>query len=540
MDDLRNLLLGAERRSVKLSPAGRLRVGVGYPNSYHVGMSSLAYQWTTELAASCPDVGVERFFAEPCHGRTLDGGAPLGDFDILAWSCSFELDAVNILATLASAGIPLRRSERNERHPLLVMGGAVASINPLPLAEVIDVFALGSAELLWHPMLDLAKEIGDRERLLDTLAGRDGYFVPSRHLDGDGRPSGRRRRVEKRDAEMAAPDMVPVSHVVTPHTEYAGRGLIEMSRGCPEKCRYCWVSYNYGRLRSYPEEHILARIERLRLITDRVGFVATAVGDHPRLAEILDRCRSLGLDVALSSLRIPAMRREVLEPLALSGARSVTIAPETGTDQLRRRLNKPITNATIVEAAEVAQRCGIPSLKAYFIIGLPGESDEDLVGIADLIRSIHSVMLAYGRTRGSVGTLHAGFNVLVPKPYTPYAREAMLSQKEARRRMALVERSLRGLGNLRITRPAYRESIWQCYLGRGGVGAIALLERAAAGIALGQLITQHRAEIEASVFANVADDPPWRFITSAPVAPWPTADQPTLVGSLSTGRSEPP
>jgi hypothetical protein len=149
-------------------------------------------------------------------------------------------------------------------------------------------------------------------------------------------------------------------------------------------------------------------------------------------------------------------------------------------------------------------------------------------------------MLAYGRTRGSVGTLHAGFNVLVPKPYTPYAREAMLSQKEARRRMALVERSLRGLGNLRITRPAYRESVWQCYLGRGGVGAIALLERAADGIAMGQLITQHRAEIEASVFANVEGDPPWRFITSAPVAPWPTVDEPTVVGSFSTGRSEPP
>jgi len=514
----RHRLLAAEHRSLRVSSAGRLRVGVGYPNSYHLGMSSLAYQWVVELAASCADVGVERFFAgSPCDGHTLEGGNPLGDLDVLAWSCSFELDAANLLATLNAAGIPLRRQERNDGHPLLVVGGAVASINPLPLAPAVDVFVLGSAELLWPALLETALEISDRKRLLEVLAERDGYFVPSHHLDPDGKPSGRRRRVEKRDAEMGERAMVPVSHVVTPHTEYRNRGLVEMSRGCPEKCRYCWVSYNYGRLRSYPAENILERIERLRTITDRVGFVATAVGDHPRLAEILERCRSLGLNVALSSLRIPAMRPEVLKPLAASGARSVTIAPETGTDELRRRLNKPITNRTIVEAVEIAQRCGISNLKMYFIIGLPEETDEDLLGIAELLQEVHSVMLVHGRERGHMGTLHAGFNVLVPKPYTPYSRERMLTRKEARRRMSLVEKALGGLGNFRLTRPAYRESLWQCFLGRGDVRTFPALERAATGIAFGSLLAKFRPEIEASTLEKVEGDPVWRFITSAPV-----------------------
>ncbi len=252
-------------------------------------------------------------------------------------------------------------------------------------------------------------------------------------------------------------------------------------------------------------------------MTDRVGFVATAVGDHPELAMILDECRRRDLEVALSSLRIPAMREEMLRPLAESGARSVTIAPETGTDELRRRLNKPITNAAILEAADTALRCGIESLKMYFIIGLPGETDDDVKGIADLLCEVQGMMVAHGRDRGRVGTLHAGFNVLVPKPYTPYAREPMLTRKESRRRLQLVLDGLAGVGNLRIDRPAYRESLWQAYLSRGDCSAYAALEKAASGCSLGELLGSHRREIDASALNAVEGDPVWQFVTSAPV-----------------------
>jgi len=517
--ETQNRLLADERRCLEVSAAGKLRVGVGYPNTYHVAMSSLAYQWVVELTSSCEDVGVERFFSDdPGDGRSLDGGTPLADFDLLAWSCSFELDAANLLATLTAAGIPRKRTDRNHRHPLLVVGGAVASINPLPLAPAVDVFVLGSAELLWPPFLELAREIPDRDRLLEELASCDGYFVPLHHLDAEGRPLERRRRIEKRDAHMADPKMVPVSHVVTPHTEYRNRGLVEMSRGCPEKCRYCWVSYNYGRLRCYPIEGILEGVERLRSVTDRVGFVATAVGDHPQLPEILDACRRKDLNVALSSLRIPAMREEVLRPLAESGAQSVTIAPETGSDLLRRRLNKPITNDAILEAVDTAQRCGISSLKMYFIIGLPGETDDDLEAIADLLRRTHGVMRERGRDRGFLGTLHAGFNILVPKPYTPYSREAMLTRKEARRRMRIVERAVDGLPNLRTTRPSYREAQWQGYLARGGISAFTALDLRASGRALSPLLADFKPQIEETTLCTVEGDPPWRFITSAPTS----------------------
>jgi radical SAM superfamily enzyme YgiQ (UPF0313 family) len=210
------------------------------------------------------------------------------------------------------------------------------------------------------------------------------------------------------------------------------------------------------------------------------------------------------------------MREEVLRPLAESGARSVTIAPETGTDELRRRLNKPITNATILEAVEIAQRCGIESLKMYFIIGLPNESDDDLIGIADLLEETQALMVAHGRDRGRVGTLHAGFNVLVPKPYTPYSREAMLTRKEARRRMLLIEKRIAGLANVRIDRPGYREAQWQAYLSRGSQGAFSAIEDAADGLSLGQLLSKHRAEVDESTLHHVDGQPEWQFISSAP------------------------
>jgi radical SAM superfamily enzyme YgiQ (UPF0313 family) len=205
--------------------------------------------------------------------------------------------------------------------------------------------------------------------------------------------------------------------------------------------------------------------------------------------------------VALSSLRIPAMVEAVLRPLAESGARAVTIAPETGTDSLRAKLKKPISNAQILEAVDTAQRCGIPDVKMYFIVGLPGEDDQDLLGICDLLRRAVAIVRRRGRDRGRVGTVHAGFSVLVPKPYTPYQHEPMLSANEANRRLNLLWKGLRGTDNLRMSRPSYREAVWQGFLSRGDCRAFQALESAASGAPLSRVMTRH---------------PTWRFISSAP------------------------
>ncbi len=511
-------LLEDERHLVEISPHGRIRVAVGYPNTYRVALSSLSHQWITRLTARVGDVGVERFYLDVNpSGRTFDHFSPLGDMDVLALTCSFELDAVHLLSILDNAGIPRRSAERSTRDPLIVVGGAVASINPLPLSPAVDVFCLGAGEILLPELLGAVRDTPNRSRLLEELADKDGFFVPRHHLDGQGRPSGRQRRLEKRDRHMAEADDVPASHIITPHTEYGNRGLIEMSRGCPEKCRYCWVSFNYGRLRSYSADHIMARVDQLSCATRRIGFIATAVGDHPDLGHILRQCRDRDLNVALSSLRIPAMVPEVLTPLAESGAKSVTIAPETGSETLRKRLNKPISNSRILEAAETAQCCGIENLKMYFILGLPGESDDDILSIASLLRSTHEIMLRHGRPKGRVGHLHAGASILVPKPYTPYQGASMIDAREARRRIKLLRKALTGLSNFKIDFPSHREAQWQAFLSRGSTGAYAALEDKAAGSTVSQILTDHRNAVEAATTNPDLDDQPWSFISSAPV-----------------------
>jgi len=508
-------LLESERRRITIRPHGELRVAVGYPNSYHVGQSSLAFQWLVELASRVEGIGVERFFAEPSFiGRTLDSGAPLSATDVLAWTCSFELDAVPLLQTLDTAGIPWDREQRDPRHPLLVLGGPVASINPLPLSPCIDVFCLGAAERLLAPLLKRIRDCGDRDQLLEDLAEIDGYFVPRHHLDASGRPHRSFRRLEKREKEMKDRDLVPVSSVVTPHTEYSNRALIEMSRGCPEKCHYCWVSYNYGRLRCYPTDAILHQVDRVQGLTDRIGLVATAVGDHPDLAEIIEHCVASGLNVAVSSLRIPALVPEVLRPLAASGARSVTIAPETGSDILRRRLNKPINNDAILEAVAAAARCGIDHLKMYFIIGLPDEDDEDLRSIARLVDASRRVLRMEG---GGSGSVRAGVSILVPKPYTPYHNQPMLPEREIRRRLRAVEDELRRVGCAhRFVRPSYREALWQGVLSRGGSSVFELIRRLAGGAPLARVLGENRDLVAASTIAIERGLAPWHFISTAP------------------------
>ncbi len=516
-------LLAAERRRVELRPHGRLRVAVAYPNRYHVGMSSLAFQWVTELTGRLEDVGVERAFAdEGLAGKTLETGASLAAMDVVGFTMAFELDAPNLFRMLRAAGIPPKASERGPGHPLVVLGGSAAMINPLPLAPAVDVVCLGAAERTWPPLLELLREGPGREQVLDVLAAREGYLVPSRHLDAEGRPRKRLRRLEKRHLERLPAGEVPTSHAVTPHTEYAGRGLVEMSRGCPEKCRYCWISYASGNLQPYATGAILERVEELAGLTHRIGFVATAVGDHPEIARILQVSVDRGLEVALSSLRIPAMVPEVLEPLVVSGARSVTIAPETGSDRLRSALRKPIPNERILAAAETAFRSGLSGLKMYFIVGLPGEEDADVEAIADLVRRVHhmgqELVPASARARRRGAWLRAGVNLLVPRPYTPYHGEGMLTRGEARRRLGILRDGLRGLPGFRLDLPSLREAHWQGYLGRAGVEAFPLLLELADGTPLGSIMSRHRGRIAPLLGRWTGGSPPWHFIGSAPPA----------------------
>jgi len=512
-----SFLLKAEKKLEETITRGTFRLAVGYPNSYHVGMSSLSHLWVHRLALNIPGISVERFYADDdLETRSLESGRPLGDFDVLAFTLSFEPDAVFLLKTLMRAGIACRREERLLRDPLIIVGGAVASINPLPLAPCVDIFCLGAAEILWPALIQKLRDSTKHEKLLEELAEEDGFFIPEFHLDPQGHPIGRRRRLEKRDRHFQeGRENVPASHIITPNTLYRQRGLIEMSRGCPEKCSYCWVSHNYGRLRSYPASSILERVDELSTLSRRIGFVATAVGDHPNLLEILRYCRSKNLQVSLSSLRIPAMKADILENLAASGARSITIAPETGNDALRASMQKRISNREILAAVDMAQQSGIEALKMYFIIGLPGEEDADVLAIVSLLREARTIMLGHEKRRGRIAGLSAGISILVPKPYTPYQKLGMISGAEARRKLKLLRKAALGLSNLRIDLPSHRMALWQSVLSRADTRAFEALMAAAQGQGIAEVLRTFP-ELVRKSSGMQEERPLWQFISSAP------------------------
>ncbi len=413
---------------------------------------------------------------------------------------------------LARAGIPPRRAARGDGDPLVLLGGACAAINPLPMAEFVDVFPLGAAENLLPLLLPALEEESDRDALLARLAATPGFYVPAHHRPEDLDGPSKLRKLELTAEQMNQPGALPTTAIVTPHTEFANKFLIEMSRGCPEKCKYCWATFGMGQFRWHPTEYILGALERARPVTNQLGFVATAVGDHPDIEPILLQANKLGFRTSVSSIRIPAVTEGVLWALHQSGDRSITLAPETGTDELRRKLNKPITNAALLEKVRLIYRAGFTQLKLYFLIGLPEETMADVEGILSLAAECHAIMLAELAPTGVIGHLHLGCNILVPKPYTPWQRQPLADQGELEEKIAVLKRGVARMPNVSLGPMSIREAIWQTYLSKGGLETADAIERRAEGASLSAVLREFRGRIHPEVYARLEGDLRWHFL----------------------------
>ncbi|MDH3254789.1 MAG: B12-binding domain-containing radical SAM protein [Acidobacteriota bacterium] len=505
----------AERPVEPFSTQGRHALALAYANEYRIGMSSLALQRVYELVHEEEDWTCHRFFTDG-DGMPLsvEDDSPLNAFGAVAFSISFEEDYVNFLRLLDRAGIPLRREQRSEHDPVVIVGGACAMINPLPLAEFADVFVLGAAENLLPVLLPTLAEERTREAVCERLAAQPGYFVPSHHHPEGQAFSPKLVKLELSENAMRRPGHLPTTAIVTPHTEFSNKFLIEMSRGCPEKCRYCWATFGMGRFRWHPTEFILAAVERARAVTDQLGFVATAVGDHPDIEMILRQANTLGFRTAVSSVRIPAVTDGVLEALFASGDRSITLAPETGSDSLRERLNKPIPNQLVLDKVRLIFRQGFTQLKLYFLVGLPGETLEDVEAIVELVAACRRVMLEELAPTGVIGHIHVGANILIPKPYTGWQREAMEAPAKLKPKIALLKRGLGAMPNVSIGAMSIRQAAWQTFLSKSGSDAAEIIEAAARGQTISSLLRRHARVIEPLVYeaAPAGQRLRWQFL----------------------------
>ena len=483
------LTLSKEVGYVKKPHGHRLRVALAFPNTYWVGMSNLGFQTIYRLFNAEDDIVCERFFLPPKQELaelsaaktplvTLESQTPVSDFDIIAFSVSFEWDYVNVLTLLRLAGIPAYATERSLRHPLIVVGGAVTFVNPEPLALFADVIAAGEGEVLVPGLRRCVAAATSRGNLLELLANERGFYIPSLYepqYADDGTlaayvvRAGVTAPLPVRKAALKVTDAVdpPATGIFTPDTEFGSRFLVEVVRGCANLCRFCWAGYNYLPVRAFPTERILQLAREARTHSSRVGLVSIALCDHPDIERILANLLEMGYAISPASLRLDDLTQSIVQVLKESGERTITIAPETGSDRLRRVINKTVTNDEILDRADLIFANGIENLKLYYMIGLPTETDEDLVAIRDLTLQIRDRMMKYARVKGQVGRIIGSVNPLIPKPGTAYQWIPMEDPTVIDRKIKRLRTLTADIDNVYFNIKSERHSYFQALLSLG-------------------------------------------------------------------------
>lgn len=481
--------LAREVGYVRKPHGGRLRVALAFPNTYYVGMSSLGYQTVYRLFNALDDVVCERVFLPPkqelaeqlASGTrlvTLESQTPVADFDVIAFSVAFEWDYTNVVSMLRLAKLPPRAAARNARHPLVVIGGAVTFVNPEPLAPFADVIAAGEGEILIPALAGAIRESADRAELLGRLASERGFYVPSFYdvrYAGDGtiaafepRPGTGAPPVVKKAAVKTTERLdPPATSIFTPDTEFGSRLLIEVVRGCANLCRFCWAGYNYLPVRAFSADRILELAREARPHASKAGLVSIALCDHPEIERIMSGLLDMGYSISPASLRLDDLTPPFIELLRRSGEKSITIAPEAGSDRLRRVINKTVTNEEILHAAELIFGGGMDNLKLYYMIGLPTERDEDLEGIRDLTVRMREIMLKHGRERGRLGRIVGSVNPLIPKPGTAYQWLPMEDPAVTEQKAKRLRQMLSGIDNVYFNIKSERHSYYQALLSLG-------------------------------------------------------------------------
>jgi len=444
--------LHREKGAIIKDWGGRLPIALIYPNSYYLGMSNLGIHSIYRLLNSHRQVVCERVFweKEP-EGKkippaSLESQRPLSDFAMLAFSISYELDYFNVVQILEASSIPLYAADRDESYPLVIGGGPCITANPIPLAPFFDCLCIGEAEPILPAMLPFLFEgMGSqRNELLKTLASLPGIYAPEHH-------SGTQ---VKRQWTRNLDEFPATSVIFTPDTELGNLCLIEAERGCGWGCRFCLVSAICGPMRFCSADNLIEQARQGLEHRRRIGLVGPAVADHPQIEEILARLRQMGAGLSISSLRASPLFGNILRELAKGGARTVTFAPEAGSQRLRQAIKKAISEDVILDAISETARAGIKHLKLYFMIGLPTETDEDIEEIVNLILAGKEII---DRQRSNT-RIALNIAPFVPKAGTPFQWLPMASIQTLNRRISLLKKKLPAKGiKLKCESPAWSQ-----------------------------------------------------------------------------------
>jgi radical SAM superfamily enzyme YgiQ (UPF0313 family) len=477
----RKAKLDAESGTIHKIWRDRVRVALVYPNHYRVGMANLGFQTVYRLLNAMDHVVCERAFLPDTaagHGPvvSLESGARLSDFHCIAFSLSFENDYPNILYLLKKAALPLRSALRGTTLPLVIAGGVAVFLNPEPLAPFFDCFLLGEAETLLPPFFQRFDPQQDRLTLLKEMAREvAGVYVPAfyrEHYGDDGTLKSfvpvepvpeKIKRVYAADLENTPTH----STVVTPDSSFDDAFLIEVSRGCHHGCRFCAAGYLYRPPRARPLPLLLDGLRKGAGRTQKIGLVGTAVSDLPDLKALCEEGRKQDLQLSFSSLRADALDDDLVAALRSGRLKTAAIAPETGSERMRRVVNKGLNEEDILSAAEKLVAGGIPNLKLYFMVGLPTEEDADIEAIVAMVKQIKHRFLRSSRGKGHMGTITVSLNSFVPKPFTPFQWAAMDGVAVLKQKIRKVKAGLKKVSNVRVHADVPRWSHLQALFARG-------------------------------------------------------------------------
>lgn len=452
-------------------------------------MSNLAVHLVYASFNRVPGVACHRFFSDECaldsrttrhlpQVRSIETGEPLSNYQVVAFSLNYENDLLNIGRILLGSGIPLLATQRDSTQPLIIAGGVIATINPEPLAPMIDAFILGEAEILIPALADtLASEWvsgRSREVAIGAIGALPGVYIPEwyqpvydreEHLASmeycgpKPSPSLRRLYVDNLDS-------VPGSMVIhTPFTEFKEIHLVEISRGCPRSCRFCLIPACYGPFRHRSVDSIVKEASNAPAGW-RIGLLGAGGADHPDLAEICRQLEDKKFRYSFSSLHASGITPQLVSLIHSAGPRTLTLAPEAGTDRQRHKIGKMFKDEDVFAAVRSLAHEPVRTIKMYFMIGLPGETAEDLDALVGFCHRIQQLIRETNRGRKTIPRLAVGVSCFVPKAMSPFERSPMQQEKDLRKRLKHVADGLRSAREIRWTHDAPRRAVVQGMIAR--------------------------------------------------------------------------
>ncbi|MBP1684786.1 MAG: Radical [Deltaproteobacteria bacterium] len=483
--------------------AGDIRVCLIYPNRYSVAMGNLGFQAVYEIFDRHPGVACERaFLPDPEDAPLVTAGALrsfeshtlVRDFDLIAFSISFETDYWHVVRLLDLIGLPLTSDERAARGPLIIAGGPAVFLNPEPLAEFIDLFLIGEAEEMLPEFLALLSAERRQARARDRTRGRGsgthvderaeflsecartvgGTYVPALYepiydgatladlgYHGPGAGGVERRLV--RDLNTFG----TVTRVLSDEAVFGDMILVEASRGCQWGCRFCAAGYMYRPIRTRGLEQLQESVRAGLAHRQTIGLVGAEMASLPGLDALSEMVADAGGRLSPSSLKADCVTPRVAAALARGRNRSVTVAPEAGSERLRRVINKNLSEADILRAADLLVGEGVQDLKLYFMVGLPTEAPEDVLAVAELTAGIRRRLCAAERARRRVANITVSVNPFVPKPWTPFQWEPMERIPHLKQKIAQLRQALSRIANVQLHAESPREAYLQTLLSRG-------------------------------------------------------------------------